>query len=102
MAFFMLFAGGRSLHVLGQSTGVLLPTAITEHLPFVSQLRTPSRAIVYVYLFLAIAVASILKKLCFDQETRYYEWQRREIDRVAVTTAIVAFIFFDFYSIAQE
>ena len=68
MLFFTLLAGGRVLHVLGVSIEPLfLPTAFLEHLPFLRNLRTPSRAIVYTYLFLGIGVARILNTLQTQQ-----------------------------------
>ena len=55
MAVFCVFASGSSLHVLGHRT-IPMPDMVLAHLPFVRNVRTPSRAIVFVYLFLAIGV----------------------------------------------
>jgi hypothetical protein len=53
---FAIFASGDTLHVLGHRT-VPLPDTVLSRLPFFKNVRTPSRAVVFVYLFLAIAVA---------------------------------------------
>lgn len=55
MAAFCIFASGDSLHVLGHST-IPMPDAALSYLPFFRNLRTPSRAIVFVYMFLAIGI----------------------------------------------
>ncbi len=103
MAFFMLMAAGRSLHVLGHSVpGLYLPTALTEHLPFFGNVRTPSRAIVYVYLFLGVAIGCILKALCFDPGARRYRWQRHAGTRRALAAVLALGIFLDYYSIVRE
>jgi hypothetical protein len=58
----MAFAGGEFLHILGKSMPVPLPTFFTQFVPFLSNVRTPSRAIVFCYLFLAIIVSMIINK----------------------------------------
>ena len=55
MAVFCIFASGHWLHVLGHSI-IPMPDAVLSRLPFFANVRTPSRAIVFVYLFLAIGV----------------------------------------------
>jgi hypothetical protein len=55
MALFCVLASGASLHVLGYST-IPMPDRWLDRLPFFGNVRTPSRAIVFVYLFLAIGV----------------------------------------------
>jgi hypothetical protein len=55
MAVFCIFASGDRLHVLGHRI-ILMPGIVLSHLPFVSNVRTPSRAIVFVYMFLAIGI----------------------------------------------
>ncbi len=103
MVFFMLLAAGRSLHVLGHPIHFLyLPTALTEHLPFFRNIRTPSRAVVYVYLFLGVAIGCILKALCFDPGARVYQWQRQAGLRHAIAMVLLVGIFLDYYSIARE
>src|SRR5262245_31981825 len=56
MAVFCIFASGDSLHVLGRRT-IPMPGATLSQLPFFSNVRLPSRAIVFVYLFMAIGIA---------------------------------------------
>jgi hypothetical protein len=72
MLFFTLFAGGRYLHVYGETIKpIALPTKFLEYLPFFRNVRTPSRAIVYTYLFLGIAVARILTSASFERLVRF-------------------------------
>ena len=62
MIIFMLFAGGSFLHIYGETTPIPLPTFLTQFIPFFRNVRTPSRAIVFSYLFLSIAIAMITSK----------------------------------------
>jgi hypothetical protein len=55
MAVFLVIASGDSLHVLGIRT-IPMPDALLSKLPFFANVRAPSRAIVFVYLFLAIGI----------------------------------------------
>jgi hypothetical protein len=55
MATFCIFASGDSLHVLGHRT-IPMPDAALSQWPFFRNVRTPSRAIVFVYIFLAIGI----------------------------------------------
>jgi hypothetical protein len=95
MAFFSLFAMGRYLHVAGKTYGVPLPTALLEYIPFLSNIRTPSRAIVYVYLFLAVATALSFKQLLFSEQK--YLLNRSRSLRQIILVLLSSFIFLDFY-----
>jgi hypothetical protein len=55
MAVFCIFASGDSLHVLGHRT-IPMPSVALSELPFFKNVRTPSRAIVFVYLFMALGI----------------------------------------------
>ena len=55
MATFCIFASGDWLHVLGHRI-IPMPDAALSQLPFFRNVRAPSRAIVFVYMFLAIGV----------------------------------------------
>ena len=55
MAAFCIFASGEWLHVLGHRI-IPMPDAALSHLPFFRNVRAPSRAIVFVYMFLAIGI----------------------------------------------
>lgn len=57
MAFFAVLAGGDAVHVGGWVSPLHLPGVILDHLPFFANVRTPARAMVFVYLFLGLAVA---------------------------------------------
>jgi hypothetical protein len=59
MAVFCTLAAGDSLHVLGTRT-VPMPNTVLSQVPFFSNVRTPSRVIVLVYIFLAIGVGHAL------------------------------------------
>jgi hypothetical protein len=103
MGVFMLLAAGHSLHVLGWSVPyVLLPTALTEWLPFLSNVRTPSRAMAYAYLFLAVAVGCILKALCGDGEAWGDRRPRQASLRWTLIIALCALLFVDFYAVARD
>ena len=54
--FFAVLAGGEALHVGGRATFLHLPDVALDKLPFFANVRTPSRAIVFAYLFLAIGI----------------------------------------------
>lgn len=69
MALFGLLASGEHLHILGHSTSgryiaehfgvciqISLPDRLLDHLPFFKNVRTPSRSILLVYMFLSIGV----------------------------------------------
>jgi hypothetical protein len=57
MIFFAVIAGGEALHVGGHVTPIHLPGVILAKLPLFANVRTPARAIVFAYLFLALALA---------------------------------------------
>jgi len=57
MAFFAVIACGETLHVNGIVTPLHLPGLILSKLPFFANVRTPARAMVFVYLFLGLALA---------------------------------------------
>lgn len=64
IATFCLFASGESLHAFGHDyTFLPMPDILLAHAPFAANLRTPSRAIVMVYLFLAIGVGYAIAQL---------------------------------------
>ncbi|HZQ39420.1 MAG TPA: hypothetical protein VFA87_01455 [Rhizomicrobium sp.] len=56
VAFFLVIAAGEALHVAGRVTPLHLPGVILSHLPFFANVRTPARAMVMVFLFLAPAL----------------------------------------------
>ena len=87
MAVFCVFASGASLHVLGKST-IPMPDALLSELPFFANLRTPSRAIVFVYLFLAIGIGHAASLV----------WQHRHRPPVRWgLVAVAALMVLDFY-----
>ena len=56
MLTFALLAAGEALHIAGIVTFVHLPDVVLDKLPFFANVRSPSRAIVLVYLFLSIGI----------------------------------------------
>lgn len=91
IATFCVIASGDYLHVGGTST-VPMPGFVLSHLPFVRNVRTPSRAIVIVYLFLAIGVGHAVALLSV---------QRRPLARAALA-GLIALIILDFYPTRLE
>jgi hypothetical protein len=57
MLFFLVLASGDALHWGGRALPIHLPNAVLSRLPFFANVRTPARAIVFVYLFLGVAMA---------------------------------------------
>jgi len=61
MATFCVLASGETLHAFGHDYLFLhMPDIVLDKLPFLANVRTPSRAIVMVYLFLSIGVGYAL------------------------------------------
>jgi hypothetical protein len=60
---FLVWAGGAHLHVLGNNTAMISPAAILRFIPIVSNARIPGRAMVVVYLALAMLAAIAVKEL---------------------------------------
>jgi hypothetical protein len=58
MSFFAVLASGEALHIAGIATYFYLPDAILDRLPFLANVRAPSRIIVFSYLFLAVGVGA--------------------------------------------
>jgi hypothetical protein len=87
MAVFCVLASGASLYVLGRST-IPMPDALLAELPFFANVRTPSRAIVFVYLFLAIGIGHAAS----------LAWQHRHRSPVRWgLVAVAALMVLDFY-----
>ncbi len=93
MLVFALFACGSYLHVMGKETPIPLPTLVTTYIPFLKNIRTPSRAVVLVYLFLSIASAVSLGALI----------EKVRVKRLgAITLVVVLLIVVDFYPVHAE
>ncbi|HWA03175.1 MAG TPA: hypothetical protein VG819_06550 [Rhizomicrobium sp.] len=89
MITFAVFASGETLHAFGHDFGFLhLPDIVLSKLPFFANVRTPSRAIVMVYLFLGIAVGTALTLLARER-------------RSAIVAAAVALLLLDFYPVPR-
>lgn len=69
MATFCVLASGETLHAFGHAyLFVHMPDIVFHYLPFLANLRAPSRAVVMVYLFLSIGVARALAQM--EQDLR--------------------------------
>jgi len=86
MLIFGVLAAGESLHVAGVTTFVFLPDAALDRLPFFANVRTPARAIVFVYLFMSIGVGIAVAAL----------WQEGKAASRWVFAALAALIVLDF------
>jgi hypothetical protein len=83
---FCVIASGDCVHIGGQPTILHLPTVVLSKLPFFANVRTPSRAIVFVYLFAAMGIGSAFALLLRDASRL----------RQFAAAAIAALIFADF------
>lgn len=86
--FFMILSFGSYLHIAGQMLYVPLPTLLSEYIPLLKHVRTPSRAVIFVYLFAGVSVAMIVEYLFMKK--------RRTI--AMITLCLLSLItFIDFY-----
>jgi hypothetical protein len=90
---FLVMALGPQLHLLGKSLPVGLPYTLIAFVPFLSNVRCPSRFIVYVYLFWGIVVAFAVRSLVTS--CRY----RRT--RALLTILLPLLLVVDFFSICN-
>jgi hypothetical protein len=89
MITFAVFASGETLHAFGHDIRFLhLPDIALSKLPFFANVRTPSRAIVMVYLFLSVAVGYAMSLL-------WHEHRR------GIVAAAVALLLLDFYPVPR-
>ncbi|MBF0217551.1 MAG: hypothetical protein HQL30_11220 [Candidatus Omnitrophica bacterium] len=91
---FLVLSFGINLHILGQAHQVVLPYTLIQHIPFFRNVRMPVRAMVFVYLFWAVAVAFGLRHILFSR--------KNTPKRTAFLSALVLFIFADFTLISGE
>ena len=84
MLFFAALASGDKLHWQGVSLPLYMPNSVLSQLPFFANVRTPARAIVFVYLFLGIAVAMAIATM-------------RKIEPMLLTGTALALMLLDFF-----
>jgi hypothetical protein len=89
MIVFAVVASGNTLHVLGHGI-VPMPGQLLSSLPLVANVRAPSRAIVFVYLFMAIVIGQAVAVA--------WRYRQRAAVRVGLT-ALAALIVLDFYPV---
>lgn len=65
---FMILSCGSYLHIAGRMLYVPLPTLLTEYIPLIKHVRTPSRAVIFVYLFTGVSVAMIVEYLLINRK----------------------------------
>ena len=87
MGLFCILASGDSLHVLGHHT-IPMPDLVLSRLPFFKNVRTPSRAIVFVYLFLGIGVGYAIGLASRQPQRLIGRWV------VVVVTGLIVLDFF--------
>lgn len=88
---FIVLAMGSTVHILGYSSPIMLPYKVIAYIPFLSNIRCPSRHIEYGYLFLAIIVPLTLKYL--------YRSNTLGKHRNYVIVGLIVLIVVDFYPI---
>jgi len=86
----LILSMGAWLHIMGKSFLVLLPYRILMHVPFFSNMRSPSRHIIYAYLFLALLVGVALRYL-----RRSGPWTARA---KVIFLALAALLVIDYYA----
>jgi hypothetical protein len=86
--FFMLFSLGSYLHIAGQMLYIPLPTLLTEYIPFFKNVRSPSRAVIFVYLFAGVSIAMIVE---------YYLANKKRAIVLATLGCLSIITFIDFY-----
>jgi hypothetical protein len=87
MAVFCILASGASLHILGKRT-IPMPDALLSELPFFRDIHSPSRAIVFVYLFLAIGIGQAVSLMWRHRQRPSVRWG---------LVAVAALMVLDFY-----
>ena len=87
MLTFAVFASGETLHIAGAATILHLPDIVLDRLPFFANVRTPSRAVVFVYLFLSVGVGVAVSDL----------WRQRRSLLPAGAAILIVLILLDFY-----
>ncbi len=92
---FIVLSMGTYVHVLGRQTSIALPYAIIKHVPLLSSMRTPSRAIVFAYLFLAIIVSCAIKYA-------YNSFNFKVKTKRFFLLLITVLIFFDYFSVCNN
>jgi hypothetical protein len=60
MIFFAALASGDALHWMGNTLPIHMPGIVLSKLPFFANVRSPARAIVFVYLFMGLGVAATI------------------------------------------
>lgn len=87
---FLIFSFGATLHFGGVISPVFMPEALFKFLPVLSNVRAPSRLIIYVYLFWGVLVAVALQLLAAKVKR---DWLRKTIFIV-----VPLLLFMDYYS----
>jgi hypothetical protein len=69
MIFFAMLASGDALHWMGRTLPIHMPGIVLSKLPFFANVRTPARAIVFVYLFMGVGVAATIAAVLKSRRT---------------------------------
>jgi len=94
MAAFVFLSMGSALHVMGRTLPVPLPYRICESVPGMWFARTPARATIYVYLFLAILVSMVLARLVSAAGARRF--------RPLLLAVVPLLLFADFFRVSYD
>jgi hypothetical protein len=87
MLVFGVLASGETLHIAGISTLLPLPDVVLDKLPFFANVRTPSRAVVFVCLFMSIGIGYAFSAIL----------ERRGTVSRAAALALAVLVAVDFY-----
>jgi hypothetical protein len=91
---FLIISFGAKLHFGGLITPVFMPEASFKIIPFLSNVRNPSRFIVYVYLFWSVLTVVALQLLLAKLKTG---WSRK-----IVLVVLPMLLFLDYYSVKVD
>ncbi|MCK4829111.1 hypothetical protein KA005_76010, partial [bacterium] len=90
---FLLLAMGTQVRVFGEGLPIFLPYYLVKYVPFLNNVRVPSRFIVFVYLFMAIIVAFAIRHVFSSK------WNNRYLRYGLAIISLL--IFLDYYSICK-
>ena len=90
---FLILAMGTQIRVFGEGLPIFLPYYLLKYVPFLNNVRVPSRFMVFDYLFLAIIVAFAIRQVF------RLKWNNRYIRYGLAVISVL--IFLDYYSICK-
>lgn len=94
MIAFTILALGTYVNVLGYKVQIILPFSILKHVPILSQVRTPGRLMVFVYLLLAVLIGAFVREMS--------ERRTASLARVALISAVIVLLLVDYLPLSRE